>query len=64
MTAQVERGLFDCRTRLLPSQFKEVERQLAVDTYTALALGNPRLAVRLLRTGDLIVGAHGKKGRV
>ena len=40
MTEQVEHGLYECRAGLLPSQIKEVERQLAIETYTALALGN------------------------
>lgn len=40
MIEQVERGLLDCRAGLLPSKIKEAERQLAIDTYTALALGN------------------------
>jgi hypothetical protein len=30
--AQIERGLFDFRAGLLPSQLREVERQLAIDT--------------------------------
>lgn len=40
MIDHVERGLFDFRSGLLPSEIREVERQIAVDTYTALALGN------------------------
>lgn len=40
MTEQVDRGLFESRAGLLPSQFKGVERQLAIDTCTALMLGN------------------------
>lgn len=40
MTEQVEHGLYECRAGLTPSQIKEVERQLAIDTYTALVLGN------------------------
>lgn len=38
--ARVERGLFDFRAGLLPNQLREVERQLAIDTYTSLVLGN------------------------
>ena len=37
---QVEHGLFDFRAGLLPSQIKEVERQIAIDTYARLVLGN------------------------
>lgn len=40
MIDQVERGLFDFRAGLLPSDIKEVERQLAIDTYEGLVLGN------------------------
>jgi hypothetical protein len=40
MIDQVERGLFDFRSGLLPSHIKEVERHLAIDTYVALVLGN------------------------
>jgi hypothetical protein len=40
MIAQVEAGLFDQRAGLLPSRIREVERQLAIDTYSALVLGN------------------------
>lgn len=38
--AQVERGLFDFRAGLLPSDLKQIERQLAINTYTSLVLGN------------------------
>lgn len=37
---QVERGLFDFRAGLLPGQIREVERQLAIETYASLVLGN------------------------
>ena len=65
MIDQVERGLFDFRSGLLPSDVTEIERQIALETYTALALGNvaglavavgmddraieARLAIRLAR---------------
>jgi hypothetical protein len=40
MIDHVECGLFALRAGLLPSHIKEVERELAIDTYTSLALGN------------------------
>jgi hypothetical protein len=40
MIAHVEHGLFDFRAGVLPSHVKEVERQLAIDTYASLVLGN------------------------
>jgi hypothetical protein len=40
MIDQVERGLFDFRSGLLPSDIREIERQLAIDTYTKQVLGN------------------------
>jgi len=48
MIDHVEGGLYDFRAGLLPSEVKEIERQLAIDTYTSLALGNiAALAVAL-----------------
>jgi hypothetical protein len=65
MIAHVEYGLSDFRAGLLPSDVREVERQNAIDTYSAQALGNiaglavaegmddraieARLAIRLAR---------------
>ena len=40
MIEQVERGLFDFRSGVLPSQIKEVERGVMLETYRAQVLGN------------------------
>jgi hypothetical protein len=40
MIDQVESGLFEFRAGLLPSHVKVIERELAIDTYEALILGN------------------------
>ncbi len=40
MINHVEGGLFEYRSGLLPSEIKNIERQYAIDTYSALVLGN------------------------
>jgi len=55
MIEQVERGLFDFRAGILPSQIKELEREQAIETYTNLLVGIAApLAVALDLANDQI----------